>query len=61
MNSREVPMHFFLSFRRKPESRSFKRLSIFWTPVFTGVTILYEAVKIQSLCILEFRNWNFHL
>jgi len=54
-------MHFFLSFRRKPESRSFKRLSIFWTPVFTGVTILYEAVKIQSLCILEFRNWNFHL
>ena len=27
-----------MSFRRKPESSSFKALRIFWTPVFTGVT-----------------------
>ncbi|MCX5912274.1 MAG: hypothetical protein NTV04_10115 [Deltaproteobacteria bacterium] len=35
---------FFTSFRRKPESSFFKALPIFWTPVFTGVTIFYETI-----------------
>jgi len=29
---------FLASFRQKPESRFFKDLRIYWTPVFTGVT-----------------------
>ena len=35
------------SFRRKPESSIFKELQNSWTPVFTGVTTFYEAVKVQ--------------
>jgi translocator protein len=34
----------FSSFRRKPESSSFKYLQLFWTPVFTGVTTFYESI-----------------
>jgi hypothetical protein len=39
---------FFLSFRRTPESRLLHQLQNLWTPVFTGVTIFYEAVIIVA-------------
>jgi hypothetical protein len=38
----------FLSFRRKPESSYSNELSNLWTPVFTGVTASYEAVKVEG-------------
>ncbi|MCG6534822.1 MAG: hypothetical protein L7F78_09050 [Syntrophales bacterium LBB04] len=36
--------HHFPSFRRKPESRSFKGLQRRWTPVFTGVTAKTQCI-----------------
>ena len=47
MPSQKVRNGRFLSFRRKPESSSFVELQIIWTPVFTGVTTSYEAVKLE--------------
>jgi hypothetical protein len=45
MNSQKVPKALFPSFRRKPESSFFDHLQNVWTPVFTGVTTFYEAIK----------------
>ena len=44
---------FCLSFRRKPESSEFK---VFWTPVFTGVTVIGppERVSIVSTLMKRF-------
>jgi uncharacterized protein (DUF1499 family) len=50
MASRKVGERVFPSFRRKPESRLFSPLTIFWTPVFTGVTTF-----LKSSSILEWR------
>ena len=38
----------FLSFPRRRESSIFKSLLILWTPVFTGVTTFYEAIKFND-------------
>jgi hypothetical protein len=35
--------------RLQPESRNFNQLKNPWTPVFTGVTISYEAIKSKVL------------
>jgi hypothetical protein len=34
-----------MSFRRKPESSVFTKFQNTWTPVCTGVTTSYEAIK----------------
>jgi len=47
MNSQKVRKTSYPSFRRKPESSHFKELSSLWTPVFTGVTTFYEAIKVD--------------
>src|SRR3972149_5663841 len=46
---------FSLSFRRKPESSEFK---VFWTPVFTGVTVIGtpEQVSIVSTLMKRYTS-----
>ena len=40
---------FCLSFRRKPESSKFK---VFWTPVFTGVTVMGPPERVYIVSTL---------
>jgi len=53
MNSQKVNNHNISSFRRKPESSVFGKLSKDWAPVFTGVAAFNEAITfIRSITIL---------
>jgi hypothetical protein len=49
MKWEKVRNYAFPSFRRKPESSTFKDLEIPWTPVFTGETTFYETGKTAKM------------
>ena len=49
---------FCLSFRRKPESSKFK---VFWTPVFTGVTVMGPPERVYIVSTLMKRYTRFRI
>jgi hypothetical protein len=54
----KVGIHLFQSFRCRPESGLFRELSRIWALAFTGVTTLYEAVKLGRKKIYHLKTKN---